>query len=266
MPLFAFCEQWFDPHLALVERFLVGEGLLVAFHSFDILSKKGAVDVPAMLAFGTLRFQRASIADGRIGAILGLLCPFHSICWTQDVPLRTAVHILVSVVGKLCEPIIAHVVLASLGDGDVRSDMSCFDSFEVLSCSIEAVGSHLFGPQMPTKACMPEQVLHGMIVHYLPRSDEHRQNDAAFASIDYIVRMIAQMGSTCLETHRCCVRIGRADPKIGRALIGATNLSLLSPFLCDPVMPRCILCCQFLTLCLRKDSRQKCGFRAGRDF
>src|SRR5207248_842016 len=113
---------------------------------------------------------------------------------------------------------------------------------EVLARSIEAIGRDLFGPKTPTKAGVPEQIQHRMIVHHLPRGHQDRQNDATFASIDHIMGMIAQVGSSSFEAHRCSIGISGADAKICRPLIGATDLSLLSTFLRDPVMASCVLC------------------------
>lgn len=70
MPLLAFPEQRFDPNLALVQGFLIGSGLLVPFHSFHIVGKKGPMDVPTTRAFGTLRFHQTDVADRRISTVL----------------------------------------------------------------------------------------------------------------------------------------------------------------------------------------------------
>jgi hypothetical protein len=168
MPLFAFPKQRFHPDLALVHGFLVGKSLLVAFHPFYRVRKKGSMDVPTTGAFGTLCFHGADIADRGIRTVLDLLCPFHTVCWAQDVSLRTAILILAGIISELCESIIAHIVLPSLSNGDVGSDVSFFDGFEVLSRSIQAIGSNLFGPQTPTEAGVPEEIKHGMVVHHLP--------------------------------------------------------------------------------------------------
>src|SRR5260370_21628035 len=212
MPVFGLRKEWFDPDLALVQGFLVGGGLLVALHPFHIIGKKGAVDVPTTRAFGTLRFHWTGVADRRIRTVLDLLGSFHSIRWTQDVSLRTAIQILAGIVGKLRQSIIAHVILASLRDGDIGSDVGFFDGFEVLPRSIQAISSDLVGPEVPTKAGVPEQVQHGMIVHHLPRSDQHRENDATFASIDLVLGLVAQMGSASLEAHQRRLKFGVTEP------------------------------------------------------
>src|SRR6266704_1333741 len=89
--------------------------------------------------------------------------------------------------------------------------------------------------------------------------DQDRQNDAPLAPIDHIVGLIAQVGSSSFEAHRRGIRIRGADAKIGCPLIGATDRSLLSTFLRDPVMASCVLRRQFPVLCLREDDRQRCG-------
>ena len=90
MPLFAFSEQWFDPDLTLAHGFQGGEGLLIAFDAFHRVGKKGAMDVPTARALGTLAFHWTDIADRRIRTVVGLLGPFHSGRWSQDLALGTA--------------------------------------------------------------------------------------------------------------------------------------------------------------------------------
>jgi len=174
MPLLPLREQRFHPDLALVHSLLVGQSLLVALHPFHVVGKKGAVDVPTTGAFGTLRFHRARIADRGISAVLHLLDPFQSERRTQHMALGTAILILAGIVGKLCQPIIAHVGLSSLSDGDIGPNVCLFDGLEVLSRSIQTISCDLFGPQTPTKAGVPEQIQHGMIVHHLPRGHQDR--------------------------------------------------------------------------------------------
>src|SRR5260221_1509031 len=156
MPLLDFSNQQFHPDLTLVQGFLVGSGLLVALHSFDIVGKKGAVDVPTTGAFGALRFHWTGIADRRISTVLHLLDPFQAERRSQYLALGTAIQILVGIIGELCQPIIAHVVLPSLGNGDIGPHAGLFDGFEVLSRSIQAISSDLFRPQMPAKAGVPK--------------------------------------------------------------------------------------------------------------
>src|SRR5260221_12125685 len=158
VPLLAFRKQGFHPDLALVQSFLVGQGLLVALDPFHVVGKKGAVDAAAARTFRTLRFHRTDLADRGVGAVLHLLDPFQAERRSQYLALGTAIQILVGIIGKLCQSIIAHVVLPSLSDGDVGPNAGLFDGFEVLSRSIQAISSDLPGPQMPSKAGMPSKV------------------------------------------------------------------------------------------------------------
>lgn len=206
--------------------------------------------MPTTRAFGTLGFHWTDIADGRIRAVLDLLGPFHSVRWTQDLALGTAVLILLCLIDELRESVIAHVVLASPSDGDVGPDVGLFDGLEVLARSIQAISRDLFGLQVPTKTGVPEQVLHGMIVHHLSGSHQDGENDTTFASIDDIMGMIAQMSSSSLEAHGRRIRISGADPNVRRALLGTVDLALLPPFLGDPVVPGGVLRRKFLALSL----------------
>src|ERR1700674_2401879 len=135
MPLLAFAKQRFDPHLALVERLLIGEGLLVPFRSMQIIRKKGTMDMPTSIAFGTLCFHRAGIAGGRICAILHLLCSLKAVRRTQHLSLRAVILVMDSIIGELSKSIVARA-LSFLGDGNVGSHMGILDGFDVLDCSI----------------------------------------------------------------------------------------------------------------------------------
>jgi len=79
MPLFAFAKERFDPYLTLPKSLLVGEGLLIAFHAIQIVRQKGTMYMPTSITFGAIPFHRASIAGGRISAIVHLLRPFQAI-------------------------------------------------------------------------------------------------------------------------------------------------------------------------------------------
>src|SRR5258708_14080902 len=106
MPLLAFTKERFDPHLALVERLLIGEGLLIGFHAVQIVRKKGTVHMPTPVAFGTLHLHRAGIAGGRICAILHLLCPFKAVRRMQHLSLRAAVLVMDGLISELSHSIL----------------------------------------------------------------------------------------------------------------------------------------------------------------
>src|SRR5438445_11716213 len=123
----------------------------------------------------------------------------------QHLSLRTVILVMHSILGELSKSIVARA-LSFLGDGNVGSHMGILDGFNVLDCSIRRIASDLFEPETPAKEHMPEEIKHGLIVHYLAWHDQHLQDDAMFASIDHVVRMVAQMGSSPFEAHRCRIR------------------------------------------------------------
>src|SRR5689334_16565945 len=65
-----------------------------------------------------------------------------------------------------------------------------------------------------------------------------------------VLRMIAQVRSASFsfEAHGRRIRIARTDAKVRRAVVGPMNVSLLPPFLGDPVISGGILRRQFFTL------------------
>src|SRR2546423_11410687 len=104
------------------------------------------------------------------------------------------------IIGELGQSIITRA-LAFLGDGNVGSYMGVLDAFEVLHRSIGRIASDLFGLDAPTEQHRPEEVKHRVIVHHFAWHDQYPQDDATFASIHHVVRMVAQVGSTSLEAH-----------------------------------------------------------------
>src|SRR5258708_26204786 len=75
--------------------------------------------------------------------------------------------------------------------------------------------------------------------------------------------MVAQMNSSSLESHWRRIRIGRADPKVGRSPIESMDFSLWPTFFCDPIMSGSSVCRKFLQLGLGDNGGQRCGPRTG---
>jgi hypothetical protein len=75
MPVFGLGKQRFHPDLALVHRFLIGQGLMISLHTLQILREKGTMHVPTALAWSTVYFHGASIAGARSRTVLNELCP-----------------------------------------------------------------------------------------------------------------------------------------------------------------------------------------------
>src|SRR5205823_6376573 len=98
--------------------------------------------------------------------------------------------------------------------------------------------------QFPTEAHAPEQIKHRLVVHDLRGGHQYRQDDAAFASIDHRMHMIAQVNDPAFQTHRRSIWIGRTDTEISPTLVimvQTANLSLRFPGSGDPVVPLGIL-------------------------
>src|SRR5438270_9370782 len=98
--------------------------------------------------------------------------------------------------------------------------------------------------QFPTEAHAPEQIKHRLVVHDLRGGHQYRQDDAAFASIDHRMHMIAQVNAPAFQTHRSRIWIGRTDTEISPTLVimvQTANLSLRFPGSGDPVVPLGIL-------------------------
>ncbi len=63
MPVFRRGFQRFDPDLALVHGFVVGEGLVVALHTFQVVGVKRPMQLPTLVTGGTLRGSGISEKD-----------------------------------------------------------------------------------------------------------------------------------------------------------------------------------------------------------
>jgi hypothetical protein len=106
---------------------------------------------------------------------------------------------------------------------------------------------------------VPEQIEHGLIVHHLARRDQHSQDDAAFASLHDVVRVVAQVSSSSFEAHWSGIRIGGTDPKVSSSLVGTSDVPLLPTSLCNPVVSGSIVHRKFLSLFLRDGGGQSSG-------
>src|SRR2546421_6122076 len=101
MPVFRLGKQRFDPDLALVHGFVVGEGLVVALHTFQVVGVKRPMELPTLVAGSTLRFDWTGIA--RSG-----MCPvFHFLRFVfyprrqKWLPLRAKIAIVLRIVAEL---------------------------------------------------------------------------------------------------------------------------------------------------------------------
>ena len=142
--------------------------------------------------------------------------------------------------------------------------MRVFNGFDVLDGSIFGVAGDVTGSHAPAEDDVPEQIEHGLVVHHFARGDQHRQDDAAFASIGDIVGLVAQVHTSAFEAHQCGIWIGGTDSKIRCPLIEAMDFPLLPPLFRNPVMACRIVDGKFFSLYLRENHRQRrWGLREG---
>jgi hypothetical protein len=130
-------------------------------------------------------------------------------------------------VGEFGGPIQRRHVLP-IRHGNIGPDVGVFHGFDVLDGAILRVARHVARLEFPAKAGAKDEVAHGLVIRYFRRSHKHLENDPGFASIDDIVHMIAQVRAATLQAHRRRIRISRADPQVGRALIVAMHCSTIA--------------------------------------
>src|SRR5918995_15525 len=100
MPLLGFREQWFHPHLALADGFLVRLRAVVAPDLLEVFRIERAVDAAPPVAGRALGLDRAAIArrgvcpiDGDVFGRLDPLAEQHMVLWA-------AVFVALRVVGE----------------------------------------------------------------------------------------------------------------------------------------------------------------------
>jgi hypothetical protein len=101
VPVFRLGKQRFDPDLALVHSFVVGEGLVVALHPFQVVGVKRPMQLPTLVAGSTLRFDWTGIArSGTCPVFHFLRCVFYP-RWQEWLPLRSKIAIVFGIVAEL---------------------------------------------------------------------------------------------------------------------------------------------------------------------
>src|SRR5215469_14873557 len=94
------------------------------------------------------------------------------------------------IVGEVSQSIIT-CTLSSLGDGNVSMDMGILNGLDILGSAIGHIAGDLVGLAAPPEEHIPEQVKHGLIVHYLAWHHQDRQDDAPLASVYDVVGVVA---------------------------------------------------------------------------
>src|SRR5690348_12091979 len=101
MPLLAFAKERLDPDLALAHCLLISRSLLVGPHALLHRRMKGAMENAALRPGRTSRFHWTGIAGGGVSPVLGLLGLVLPAKRSQELPLRTAIDVLLGVVGEV---------------------------------------------------------------------------------------------------------------------------------------------------------------------
>src|SRR5262249_5553245 len=101
VPLLALPKEWFDPHFALVEGFLIRKGGFVSFRTVKVVGQKRTMDMPTTGAFGTRTLHWTSVTDGSVCAIWHFLRPLQAVRRPQDVSLRTGKLLMDCIIDEL---------------------------------------------------------------------------------------------------------------------------------------------------------------------
>src|SRR5260221_1129287 len=213
------------------------------------------IDATTLGTGRTLPFDWAGIADGSRSPIeltpVGIDSP-HPL---QHLALRTAILISLRFIAEVGgRPDL--IPLFPIGQGHIGTNACVFQRFDVLDGAILRITRHLVRVQFPAKAGAKDEVTHRLVIHDFRRRHQYLEDDACFAAIDDIVGMIPQMRASPFQPHRGGIRISRADPQVGGALIIPTHFSLRPSLFGDPVMPRCNFLSEFLSLWLSKGDWQ----------
>src|SRR6266516_2449707 len=170
MPVLAFGKERLDPDFALVQSFLIGQGLLVVSHPFEIARIEGSMDLPTLITGGTLRFEWTGITGSCICSIFDFLCGILSTKWQERLSLRTQIAIVLGIIAELGRPVEGRHMLP-VWSGNVGMDMGILNGFDVLHRSILGVASHLVGVKVPAEDAVPQQIEHRLVVHHFGGGD-----------------------------------------------------------------------------------------------
>src|SRR5713226_7377342 len=152
MPLLAFAKERLDPDLALAQGLLIGRGLLVGPHALLHRRMKGAMDDAALRPRRTSRFHRTGIAGGGVGPVLGLLGLVLPTKRPQELPLRTAIDVLLGVVGEVSRAKVVGMPIPLIKQRHVGTDAHGVQGTDVLQRAVFGVPGGLAWVQVKAKA------------------------------------------------------------------------------------------------------------------
>ena len=149
-----------------------------------------AADGASLFAGGTLRFERAGIAVFGPRPIATRALGGMRLIKAQFFACGADIEVALRLVAKALDAKERRAMI-NVGRGNIRPNALAFDGDQIVFRAAFLVASHLPRPQLPAKPRPPEQVKHGLIVHHFRRRDQHLENDARFAPIDDVVRVVA---------------------------------------------------------------------------
>src|SRR5256714_330307 len=155
MPFFGLGEERFDPHFAFVHGLLIGESLVIALHTVQVIGVKRTMQLPTVVTLRTLRFDWTGIAGGWVGTILHFFRFELSPKRTQWLPLRAMIEIMSGIIPKVSGSIIGRHMLP-IWQGNVSPNVCLFEGFDNLDGSILGIACDLLRPYSPAKVHMPE--------------------------------------------------------------------------------------------------------------
>src|SRR6266487_4377284 len=138
MPVFRFGKERFDPDFSLVQGFLVGQGLLVAPHPFEIVCVEGSVHLPTLITGGTLRFEWTRITGGCVCSVFRLFYLVLHPPEMQRLTVGADVAIVRGVIRELGGSIISRHMLP-IRERDVGANALIFQGLDVLDGSVFGV-------------------------------------------------------------------------------------------------------------------------------
>src|SRR6266516_1719026 len=137
---------------------------MIGANSLEVLLIKAASEGAPVLTGGTVLFEGASIADGRIGSILlgpfGVAVRFQ----TQEGSVWAGIGILVGVILELTLSV-ERGALVKVGQGHIGTNALVFKRHDILDGSIGRVSCRLAWPQFPAEACTPDEIEHRLVFH-----------------------------------------------------------------------------------------------------
>src|SRR5215213_11480735 len=130
---------------------------MVTAHFFEVVLIKGAVDDATVVAGGALGLHSTRVAGCRVSPIDYLFLGVLGLATREALPLRTAVGVLLRIVGERALPEERGPAI-EIGQGEERPDPGVLNRHDVLNRAVGRVAGDLSGTQLAAEADPPQQV------------------------------------------------------------------------------------------------------------